>query len=167
MLESIASILTATKSAGTPTIAAIFVATSLLLFVPDDIAATLGMLEFRATYRAYLGVAWIGCASLLAIQSVIGVFSLGREKYRSWRVKKNAHEHLSELTLEEKEFLRPFIRDGKNTRLAKIYDGAPAGLVAKGLIYCASSLSAPGGAFPFNLQPFARKALRKNPSLLD
>jgi hypothetical protein len=168
MLESIAQILSAIKNVGIPTVAGIFVATSLLIFIPAEMAGSLGLLEFRSAYRAYLGVAWICCASLLIVHAVIAISAFIRKQYGIWRFKRTTSQTLSELTREEKEFLRPFIYEDKNTVFAKIYDGIPAGLVGKGLLYRASNISAPGSqTFPFNMQPFAREALRKNRSLLD
>lgn len=86
------------------------------------------------------------------------------------RIHANIRQTLSELTGEEKEFLRGYILGGENTIYASIYDGIPNGLQAKDIVYRASSLSvpgAPGHKFPYNLQPYVRQILRRSPELLD
>ena len=87
----------------------------------------------------------------------------------SWMFKRNALEILSELTAKEKQFLRAYIDDGENTKHAPINDGVACGLVAKKILYRASNLSLPGMPgmiFPYNMQPHARKILRKKPELI-
>jgi len=77
---------------------------------------------------------------------------------REWRFKKGLQRKLLELTQAEKEFLRPFILQGDNTRYVSIYDGVANGLQGKGIVYRASNLSVPGTPgilFPWNLQSYA------------
>jgi hypothetical protein len=48
-----------------------------------------------------------------------------------------------------------------------MYDGVAMGLEAKKIIYRSSNISAPGGTFPYNMQPYARKILNENPRRPD
>jgi hypothetical protein len=86
------------------------------------------------------------------------------------RFDRNVRATLKQLTREEKELLRPLIINGENTVYRPISDGVAAGLAAKHILYRASILSVPGSPrmpFPFNLQPYARKALSEDQTLLD
>jgi hypothetical protein len=87
-----------------------------------------------------------------------------------WSFRRHLRRTFRELTTAEKEFLRQFIVDGENTAYEPIHSGVAGGLVGKHIIYRASHVSVggvPGILFPYNLQPYARKALNKNPALLD
>jgi hypothetical protein len=89
---------------------------------------------------------------------------------KEWRFRRNLQSTLLDLTHAEKEFLRPFILEGNNTRYVSISDGVANGLQAKGVIYRASNFSLggrPGMLFPWNLQPYARRALNENRHLLE
>jgi hypothetical protein len=70
MLEQIAPLLTAVRNAGSPLIAAIFVATLTLLFLPDSVIEQLGLVEFRKSYKMYLGIAVLASGSLVAVTAV-------------------------------------------------------------------------------------------------
>jgi hypothetical protein len=82
---------------------------------------------------------------------------------------KGVRYQLSLLTLDEKDFLRPYIWGGENSNYAQFSDGVANGLAAKNIVYRASNMSVPGSlaAFPYNLQPYARAELIKHPHWLD
>jgi len=87
--------------------------------------------------------------------------------FSDWRIEQSVRGTLSELTEDEKSFLRHYIVDGQNTKYAQISDGVAKGLQAKNVVFRASNVSVPGGSFPFNLQPVARRILTKRRQLLD
>jgi superinfection exclusion protein B len=166
-LEWIGALITAVKNAGPPIYAAVLIATLLLLLLPDHVVAQIGLDEFVKSYRMYIGIGLIASASLLSVHILSAVASFLLEPLEAWRLNRTGLRTLQALTEAEKEFIRPYIRQGENTRYTSVSNGVAQGLVAKGLLYRASTLSIPGGQFPFNLQPYARALLQKQPTLLD
>lgn len=159
MLEWFGPFVTAIKNAGPLLYAAALIAALLLLFLPEPIVTQIGLTDFRVAYRRELGATLILSASLLAVQASFGVGQFGKGLWKEWEFNRSARATLRELTAAEKEFLRPYIVDGQNTKYVSIYDGVANGLQAKGIIYRASQLSVPGTPgvlFPWNLQPYAR-----------
>jgi hypothetical protein len=165
-MEWIASTITAVIKAGWKLYVAALIASAALLFLPESLSSQLGLDQMRLTYRTQAGVVLIVSASLLAthLLSIIGNLVLSPLYER--RFNRKIFKTLTELTLEEKLFLVPFIHAGENTQFAEMYDGVAKGLEAKLILYRSSNISAPGGAFPYNMQPYARKMLVQRPELL-
>ena len=169
MGETIASIILATFKAGSRIYGAVFLAASATIFLPTSVTDKIGLTEFRGDHRTELGLAFLCSGSLLLMHAILIVGNfLARPIYRR-RFVRDIRETLSNLTYEEKLFLRPYIHEGENTNVASYSDGIANGLVAKKVVYRASNASIPGTImeFPFNLQPYVRKELMKHPGLLD
>jgi hypothetical protein len=168
MLETIGPLIAAIKNAGPPIYGAVFMATTLLLFLPDPIIMQLGLAEFKQLYRSYAGIALIASASLLSVYLLSALTSFASIYWEDWRLSRKGLKTLRELTNDEKNFLRPFIVDGNNTQYVELSDGIATGLAGKRLIYRASQVSVPGSMeFAYNLQPFARRLLTRHRHLLD
>jgi hypothetical protein len=170
MLESIAPLLTAIKNAGPKIYAGAFIASLLLLFLPANIIAEMGLTDFRLSNRPVIAAIFIISGSLLAVHIFFGGAPYAKSKLKNWSWRKATREYLTELTNQEKEFLRYYINEGQNTRYASIHDGVANGLVAKSIVYRASNFSVggvPGNKFAFNLQHYARTYLNNNRGLLD
>lgn len=166
MIEWIGSTISAVRNAGPSIYSAALLATLLLLFLPDDIILRLGLIEFRQTNRTYAGLILIGSGSLLTVSAMSAAVRPLRVYWQTRKLERTGLQALRELTEDEKDFLRPYLR-GENTRYASIADGVAKGLEAKTIVYRASQLSVPGGSFPFNLQPYIRRMLNAAPHLLD
>jgi hypothetical protein len=169
VVETIASVVLAVLNAGTRLYAAVLVAALATLFLPTNLLQTIGLSQFKETYRMELGVALVASGSLLSIQLVAAVANFVMVPIRRRRISKDIRRQLEGLTYEEKQFLRPYIDDGENSNYAQYSDGVANGLVAKRIVYRASQMSIPGTmmAFPYNLQAYAREELSKHPYLLD
>jgi hypothetical protein len=136
---------------------------ALILFIPDEIAKTLAVDEFRKNYRVFLGPAF-----LLAISFSVArlfMFILGGHYQR--KALKAKQQNLHKLTPEEKGYLVPFIEGQQNSVYVGMDDGIMAGLRAKGITYLAANMGSVLDGFAFNLQPWAREYLEKNPGLLN
>lgn len=166
MFEAIGAVVAAIIKAGVPIYIGAFIASSLLLFLPDSAAKLLGLVEFRQTYREYLGVAFVVSVSLLFAHGLSGIVRFASDWLDARRLRRHTLKTLSSLSSSEKQFLRPFIVDGENTRFASISDGVTGGLAAKQLIYRSSNVFERFAA-PYNLQPPVRQLLMDNPHLLD
>jgi len=165
-MDVIGSIFTAVVNGGWKLYLAAFIASAALLFVPDSLASQLGLEEIRHTYRTYAGMVFVASASLLAVNIVSFVVNAALRPWRDRQFNKAVYKTLTELTQEEKDFLRSFIHGQANTVSAPINDGVAGGLAAKQIIYRSSNVSH-GFDWPYNLQPVPRKLLTANPELLD
>jgi hypothetical protein len=166
-MAGLTAALTAIKNAGP---AAVLIGSGLILFLPTNIIGEIGLGEFRIDYRTYLGLAFVASACLLAVQLIFTIAPTIRHKITVWQHSRATRNYLKTLTKDEKEFLRPYVIDDKNTRNESIYNGIANGLEAKGLIYRASVITIPGRPgmlVPFNMQPYVRKWLSKRRNYLS
>ena len=165
-MEWIASIVTAVINGGWKIYLAVLIASAALLYLPENTIAQIGLDEVRRTYRTQGGVALVLSASLVATHLISILWNVILSPWYQWRFNRVILQTLTELTHDEKVFLAPYIASGENTQFTSIYNGVAKGLEAKQILYRASNVSAPGGSFPYNLQPYARKILTSRPHLL-
>ncbi|MGY6217836.1 super-infection exclusion protein B [Methylolobus aquaticus] len=74
---------------------------------------------------------------------------------------------LHALTSEEKGYLAPYVFGKVNTQYFRVDDGIAGGLTAKLMIYRSSNAFNMIKDVPYNIQPWAKEYLIKNPELLD
>lgn len=147
---------------------AIFIAGLLFLIAPASILGRMSLNDFWL--RPYIGIATLLSAALLLAHGVTSLIDRSkakrakREEDEAWQ--RRVVETLAALTRAEKEALRPYIVEDRNTALFKITDGVAGGLVAKGIIYQATAAGY-WLTFSYNLQPWARDHLSKHPELLE
>lgn len=166
MLSGLGSLISAIVAAGTPIYAAFFVASGLILFLPNRLISQLGLDDLIRSYRMYVGLTFLVAASLLFVQVVSFLWSLVSTPYEDWLFERKGLKLIEELTEEEKAFLRPYIINGQTSRAAPIGDGVAQGLAAKKIIFRSSNIGHLFGGFPYNLQPYMRRLLTKRPELL-
>ena len=167
MFEATGAIIAAVLRVGVPIYVAAFIASGLLLFLPDAIAQQIGFAAFRQTWRGDIGTVLIASIALLASSGISAISQSIGNSLDNRRLQRLTLETLRMLTGDEKLFLRPFIIDGENTRNAAINSGIAGGLVAKGIIYRSSNIGHVFEGFAYNLQPISRKILSQNVDLLD
>jgi hypothetical protein len=165
-MEWIGSVLSTVINAGWKIYLAALLASAALLFVPDSLVSQLGLEEIRHSYRTYAGILLVVSASLLGVSVFSGIVNLVLRPWRQRQFNRAVYKTLSELTQDEKDFLRPFIFGNANTVTAPINDGVAGGLAAKQIIYRSSNVSL-GFDWPYNLQPIPRKLLTTHPELFD
>ncbi|EPN7235041.1 super-infection exclusion protein B [Vibrio vulnificus] len=142
---------------------AIITVLALILFLPEEYAKTVAVDGFRELYRVYLGPAFLLTLSFC----VARIYMFFMRSHNQRKVLKAKHESLHKLTPEEKGYLLPFIEEQLNSINVGMDDGVMAGLRSKGITYCATSMGSVLDGFPFNLQPWAREYLEKNPTILN
>jgi hypothetical protein len=118
----------------------ISIACGATLFFPENIANTLGVVDFRNQYRGYIGAILIIASSVVIAQSARWGIKALRASYNSKRSKKVRINYLHNLTPDEKAYLIPFVIDDENTQYFVIEDGIAGGLSAKNIIYQASGV---------------------------
>lgn len=135
----------------------------LILFIPEEVAKTLAVDNFRNEYRVFLGPVFL----LLVSFAIARIFIYFRRSAEEKKRRENRREFIHNLTAEEKGYLFQYLGRGRNTVHVGIEDGIMGGLEAKGITYRASDVGDLLTGFPFNLQPWAREYLEQNPHLLD
>lgn len=141
---------------------AIVTVLALILYLPDNHAKTLAVETFRVKYRVYLGPAFLLTLSFCAAR----VFSFCMTGYNQKKSLKSMQQLLHKWTPEEKGYLAPYIQGGLNSINVGMDDGIMSGLQSKGITYRASNMGNLLDGFAFNLQPWAREYLEKNPEIL-
>ena len=144
---------------------AIVLATTLFLFLPGQIAETLGITELRTEYRLWLGLAWLGSLSILSAQGLSAAVQTTRKRLEWRRNLKRLEQSLHNLAPPEKTFLRGYIDNDTRTQKADIMDGVVNGLVAGKVVFRSASVGY-GTRFSFNIQPWAWDYLKAHPELL-
>lgn len=146
---------------------AAFLATTALLVLPQSLLQGLGLSAVAEEQRPWIGLLWLASGSFSVVRTVQWLFesehSPIRQRLQAWSLRKR----LSELSEPEKMILRKYLAEDTPTLTFPAQDGVVRGLVAKKILFRASEFAMPNSwSFPFNLQPWARQALRKDPSLL-
>ena len=98
------------------------------------------------------------------------VFRLGKY-YGRYKGNKAVLEELEQLlhnlTPDEKAYLSSYVIDDESTQYFKIEDGVSGGLEKKKIIYKSNSVEDLVSDQAYNIQPWAKKYLVKNPHLLE
>ncbi|MBD9445735.1 MULTISPECIES: super-infection exclusion protein B [unclassified Rhizobium] len=145
----------------------ILITTALILFLPDPYAGALGIDQFRNTYRIWIGVFLLLSAAALLTNFAWAIWDLVKRPIWDWYFIQANKGLLRQLTADEKIVLRRFIHDGEASVSAQLSNGTVSLLEHKRILSRASSISAPFGAFPYIMQPWAREYLTKYQYLLD
>lgn len=163
MIEKLTEFADYFRKVPTAFLVAIISAVGLILFLPEDHAKILAVDDFRNEYRVFLGPAFLLTLSFCAAR----IFNFFKQRYRKKHALKKRQQALHSLTPEEKGYLIPYIEGLQNTVNVGLDDGVMAGLHSKGITYRAANIGSLLDGFAFNLQPWAREYLEKNPHLLN
>jgi len=166
MIDSISSIFGILKKIAPIPLLALGIASGFILFAPSSIIAGLGITPIRNNYTGILGTVFVFSWAYLLAHMIGKEYILVSNWYDGRKTHKTRIGYLHELTPEEKEYLAPYILQGKNTIKYRIADGIVGGLAAKGILYQASIFGDLNG-FEYNLQPWARKHLEYHRELLS
>lgn len=174
MLETISGVFSSLRQSTPALLAGIALSCAVLLFAPEALVSTLGLLELRESYRPYLGVGLILSGSVLVAHGVAKLGAAAKNVISRWQKQRQQGKRIeagkramASLTADEKAYLVPYILDGETTCYHQLEDGVIASLEAKGIVYRASSVGRALTGFAYNLQPWAREYLSANPQLLD
>lgn len=147
-------------------VAIVFISTILLLFLTDDFLTRLGIINIRNQYKSYLSIIFVVCMSYYILLFIN--FVKNKIYIRLYGASKKAITYLKKwISHEEIEFLINTFYDikvnqFKSTGMAEFSDGRKAGLEHSNIIYRASSISAYGTEFSYNIQPVILKYLNNN-----
>lgn len=145
---------------------AVVIATSLALFSPAWLLATLGMEDLKGL-RPWIGSAWVLALALLVAQGIAKGLPRIRKKWLHRKAMGFRRKYLDSLTPEEQAILAVYISQNTRTQSLPFNNGVVSGLEEVGVIYRAASVSEFAENFAFNIQPWAWDYLRGHPELLS
>jgi hypothetical protein len=167
LLDSLSGLLTALKAATPPILIGIALACGVLLFAPPEFNDKIGLGQFVTANKAPIGAVFLGSSCVLLAQLIWWARQYLIWPLRAWQLGQNHRSLLRELTPDERAYLVRYITEHKNTQYFRIDDGIAQGLVAKQIIYQSASVGYMEDGWAYNLQPWARRLLSKEPSLLN
>jgi hypothetical protein len=145
---------------------AIALASGFLALAPDRFLEPLGLLTFRNTYRAWLGVPLLAAAALLGAYALTAAGSFVQQRFTWRRTLKRHQQALHGLSPAEQAVLRGYIFENTKTQYFALDNGVVQGLVSAGVLYRSANVGDVLTGFPFNIQPWAWQYLHFNRHLL-
>jgi hypothetical protein len=135
-----------------------------LLFLPSVVLQRMGLTDIVQRYRP-----WISLCGLFSVTVLVVEFADWlRGPVNAFRKQKDCKAVLGSLTPPEMKIIAGYFKAETDTQYFDATDGLVGGLEAKGLIYRTSSISrAYTPTFAYNLQPYVREIIRKNPAILQ
>lgn len=150
----------------TEQLAAVAVASGVLLFAPDGWLSVLGLDWLREQTRPWLGTLFLLSGSVVGVKLTVDAFLWARDRLRERRLRVRGKRRLRNLTPDEKELLRAYFEEDTRTRELSVMDGNVQGLDRAGILRCVAKTGVMGG-FVFELRGWAREYLREHPELLE
>ena len=152
---------------GPTPIAALVVASGVLVFSPVDFTAKLGVSSFLEQYRFVPGLVFLVSGSFLLAQTVAAVLPWLKKHYAWYVRERRGRERLHKLTPAERDFLSLYIQEDTRSQYSEPSNGVTCELESAGIIRRASNLSAHMHNFAYNIQPWAFEYLKKQPWCLE
>ncbi|MEZ5759058.1 MAG: super-infection exclusion protein B [Emcibacteraceae bacterium] len=141
--------------------------TGFILFGPDEFIARIGINNIQSEYKTFIGFIFLFSSVAVISMWAIKLFEIVVNKIQSNSINRASKQALTNLSSNEKEFLRPYIVENVDSQIAFVANGTVCSLEHKGIILRASEVSSGVLNFPYILQPWARDHLTKNTQLLD
>ncbi len=149
---------------------AIVLVTAFLLFLHDSTQTLPGVSVLVAQHRGWFELVFLLALVLLATSFGTSIWPSVKGIYKDWKTQKARIKRLYQLTPEEKDILREYLRQNTRT-LTLVEDGVVMGLVKAGVIVRAgtrrSIRDARDRRVDYNLELWAWEYLQKNPQILD
>lgn len=145
---------------------ALLLASGFALFGPTSALGMLGLADLVAAWRPWFGVTFVGSGAYLISLSLRWIFTSRKSPVREWWRIFLYKRVLHDLNPQEKKILRDYLADDSVTQYFELQNGVVSGLERKRVLWRASILAAQFTTFPFNIQPWARRYLKRHPELL-
>lgn len=145
----------------------IFIATFVLLFLPDAYSQKIGLDQFRDAYRIWVGVLLLLTGAALITNAIWAIAGFLRPKINTWLFVREKRKTLRSLTADEKAILRRFIIDGEASVHANLNSGPINLLEHKQIVTRAADVSVRLTIFSYIMQPWAREYLERKRDLLN
>ena len=142
--------------------------TGLLIFLPDQPIRQAGLGAVKDQLLPYIGIIFFVAVAVFLAGSLELIAGLLKPEIADIVNHRRWSKVLHDLTSAEKALLGEFVNEGKTSVSAPLSDPVVSTLAAKRILVRTSNVGSPGSMnFPYTLQPWARKALRHKPKLLD
>jgi hypothetical protein len=148
----------------TPRLAGVaFIVSISLLIAPAKFASIIPVDTLRKNHRETIGIVLLISSAFLLVEFIVYL----KKKLIAWKNRRGHISFLKNLMDDEKELLSEFVIKGRTTVAREMSGGLVGGLEAKGIIFRSSSIGVIGDVFPYNIQPWALRYLKKHKSLLQ
>ncbi len=137
------------------------------IIAPNDLLQYLALLSVRDSVRQWLWIILLLSSCLLFSHAFFGLFPFFKGRLNGWVIVHRGKQKLKDLTTDEKEILRGYIEGNTMTQTFDCTNGAVLALESEHIIYRASEISMQFTDFPFNIQQWARRYLKRNLDLLS
>ena len=150
-------------------LAAITLASGIVLLLPDDLASKLYMSNFRSQYGFAISLTFLVSFSILICYLIVAIAKSIKDNIKAKKVvhiQENIARNLDEY---EKDIMREFMRSSDRTVLLPMNTGIVRTLQHKMLIAPAGSTHLVDMSFeiPFLIQPWAHEFFTKHPECLE
>jgi hypothetical protein len=146
---------------------AVLLGSSVLLFVPAAFQAQVGLGSLPPVIRTWVGVFWLVSAALFAGKLPAGTGHSAVGVVRAIRARRAAITRLHELTPAEKELLAGFLHTSSRSQALEISSGTAITLEQAGIIRRGSNIGIAFQFFPYVINEFAWRYLKRHPDLLN
>jgi ABC-type multidrug transport system fused ATPase/permease subunit len=138
-----------------------------LLFFPNAWLVRIGVDNFAAANRQWLGLAFLVSAVLWCISLITTVWSWVAGKVFQRRVSQHIARKLDSLTEGEKQILRYYFAKDTRANTLRIDDGVVQGLVQNRIIFRSASMGSILDGFAHNISDAAWDYILANPEVLQ
>lgn len=135
------------------------------LFAPLDILEFLGIAFWRAEGKPYLGTIFVISAAVTGTHYGASIVHWVVNEYREFLKLRAAQSRLKSLSIEEKKFLAWYLENDSHIQTCWVHNGVAATLRSERIVYVAVEKGMTD-SFPFTIQPWAWKYLKKNQHLV-
>lgn len=145
---------------------AIAAAAAVLLFSPLPVLSALGLAQFVAYFRMWIGFALLICGAVLVARGLASVIALVKTRSQRSRMMKRKQARLHKLTPDEATVLAGYLGDETRTQYFQLTNGVVQGLLAEGIVFRVSTEGSWLRGFAYNIQPWAMDYLTAHPELV-
>jgi len=139
---------------------------ALLLFSPQSIQHTIGIISFVDGYRQWFGVVFVIALGLWVVAVITSALEYAKKQWRRWRLRQRIVTRLQDLTEPEKQILRYYFEKNTRGNKLRIESGDVQSLVQAGIIYQSAGLGSILEGFAHNIHDVAWDYIQKNPDVL-
>jgi hypothetical protein len=141
------------------------------VFIPANIWQEIGLIGIWIQFRPWVFVVGLLATMWLIFGGLYDIINVNLSRLNSWKDSKKKQKVQEESILSaskvEKEVLARYITEDTTTIAFEMRDGIVNGLIAKGILYRASTGSNPMSYdFDTNMQPWAWEYLKSHPDVL-
>lgn len=136
------------------------------LFAPLDLLEFLGIAFWRTEGKPYLGTVFVISVAITGIHYSASIVHWLVNEYRELLKLRAAQSRLKFLSVDEKKFLAWYLQNESHVQPCWVHDSIAATLRSEGIVYVAVEKGMTD-SFPFTIQPWAWKYLKKHQHLVS